>query len=54
MEAAGDSAVVLTISHKLSGTYQSACIAAEGRERIFVVDHHVRLHRLRYSGPVRH
>ena len=38
MEAAGDSAVVLTISHKLSGTYQSACIAAEGRENIFVVD----------------
>lgn len=38
VEAAGDSAVVLTISHKLSGTYQSACIAAEGRERIFVVD----------------
>ena len=30
--------MVLTISHKLSGTYQSACIAAEGRERIFVVD----------------
>lgn len=38
VEAAGDSAVVLTISHKLSGTYQSACIAAEGRENIFVVD----------------
>ena len=38
VEAAGDSAVVLTISHKLSGTYQSACIAAEGRESIFVVD----------------
>ena len=38
VEAAGGSAVVLTISHKLSGTYQSACIAAEGRERIFVVD----------------
>ena len=37
VEAAGDSAVVLTISHKLSGTYQSACIAAEGRERIFEI-----------------
>ena len=34
----GSAAVVLTISSKLSGTYQSACIAAEGRERIFVVD----------------
>ena len=38
MRCSGGSAVVLTISHKLSGTYQSACIAAEGRERIFVVD----------------
>ena len=34
----GGSAVVLTISAGLSGTYQSACIAAEGRENIFVVD----------------
>ena len=46
--------MVLTISHKLSGTYQSACIAAEGRERIFVVDTMSASHRLRYSGPVRH
>lgn len=36
--AAGDSAVVLTLSHKFSGTYQSACIAAEDFENIFVVD----------------
>ncbi len=35
---AGDSAVVLTISSKLSGTYQSACIAADGYENIYVVD----------------
>ncbi len=35
----GDTAVVLTISSKLSGTYQSAVIAAEDFEgRIFVVD----------------
>ena len=36
--AAGDSAVVLTISGKFSGTYQSACIAASEYENIFVVD----------------
>lgn len=36
--ASGDSAVVITISSKLSGTYQSACIAAEEYENIFVVD----------------
>ena len=36
--AAGDSAVVITISSKLSGTYQSACIAAEDFNNIFVVD----------------
>lgn len=35
---AGDSAVVITISAKLSGTYQSACIAAADYENIFVVD----------------
>lgn len=34
----GDSAVVITISAKLSGTYQSACIAAEDYPNIFVVD----------------
>ena len=35
----GDTAVVLTISAGLSGTYQSACIAAEEfSNRIFVVD----------------
>jgi DegV family protein with EDD domain len=35
----GSEAVVLTVSSKLSGTYQSACIAASGYEgKIFVVD----------------
>ena len=34
----GGSAVVLTISGKLSGTYQSACIAAEDYDNIYVVD----------------
>lgn len=36
--AAGDSAVVLTLASTLSGTYQSACIAAEEHANIFVVD----------------
>lgn len=37
--AAGENAVVLTVSSKLSGTFQSASIAAsEYPERIFVVD----------------
>ena len=35
---AGDSAVVITISSKLSGTYQSATIAAEDFENIYIVD----------------
>ena len=35
---AGDSAVVITLAGKLSGTYQSACIAAEDFDNIFVVD----------------
>ena len=35
---AGDSAVVLTISSHLSGTYQSATIAAEEYPQIYVVD----------------
>ena len=35
----GDDAVVITLSSQLSGTYQSACIAAEEYEgRVFVVD----------------
>ena len=35
----GDTAVVITISSKLSGTYQSACIAAgEFEGKVFVVD----------------
>ena len=36
--AAGDSAVVITAASALSGTYQSACIAAQDYENIFVVD----------------
>ena len=35
---AGEAAVVLTISSKLSGTYQSAMIAADDYENIYVVD----------------
>ena len=35
---AGDTAVVLTLSSKLSGTYQSAVIAAEEYPEIYVVD----------------
>ncbi len=38
VKEAGDSAVVITISSKLSGTYQSAMIAAEDYENIYVVD----------------
>lgn len=37
-EAAGEAAVVITLSSKLSGTYQSACIAAAEYQNIFVVD----------------
>lgn len=37
-EAAGDSVVVITISSALSGTYQSACIAAEDYDNVYVVD----------------
>ena len=36
--AAGESAVVITLSSCLSGTYQSAVIAAEDSEDIFVID----------------
>lgn len=36
--AAGESAVVLTLSSKLSGTYQSAMIAKEEYENIYIVD----------------
>ncbi len=35
---AGESAVVITISSKLSGTYQSAVIAAEEFENIYIVE----------------
>ena len=38
VDATKESAVVLTLSSKLSGTYQSAMIAARGRENIHVVD----------------
>ena len=35
---AGESAVVITLASKLSGTYQSAMIAADDYENIYVVD----------------
>ena len=35
---AGEAAVVITLSAQLSGTYQSACIAAADYENIYVVD----------------
>lgn len=35
---AGEQAVVITISSKLSGTYQSAVIAAQDYENIYVID----------------
>ena len=38
VKEAGDEAVVITISSKLSGTCQSACIAAEDYPNIHVVD----------------
>ena len=34
----GDSAVIITLSSKLSGTYQSAVIAASDYENVYVVD----------------
>lgn len=37
-KAAGESAVVITLSSKFSGTYQSAMIAAAEYDNIFVVD----------------
>jgi DegV family protein with EDD domain len=36
--AAGEEVVVVTLSSKLSGTYQSACVAADGRDDVRVVD----------------
>lgn len=38
VKEAGDSAVVITLSSKFSGTYQSAMIAAAEYENIYVVD----------------
>ena len=38
VRSAGESAVVLTLSSKLSGTYQSAMIAAEDYDNIYIVD----------------
>lgn len=37
VKQAGDEAIVITMSSKLSGTYQSACIAAEDYEGIITV-----------------
>lgn len=36
--AAGDSAVIITLSSKLSGTWQSAVIASQEYENVYVVD----------------
>lgn len=38
VKSVGDSAVVITLASTLSGTYQSACIAAEDYDNIYVVD----------------
>lgn len=38
VHSAGDSAVVITVASKVSGTYQSAVIAADGYENIHIVD----------------
>lgn len=39
VKASGDTAIVITLSSKLSGTYQSACIARDGYEDcIWIVD----------------
>lgn len=38
VKEAGEAAVVITISSKLSGTYQSATIAAEDYENIHIID----------------
>lgn len=38
VKEAGESAVVITLSSKLSGTYQSAMIAVEDYDNIYVVD----------------
>ena len=37
-KAAGESAVVITLASQFSGTWQSACIAAEEYEDVYVVD----------------
>ena len=38
VRSAGDSAVVITVASKVSGTYQSAVIAADGYDNIYIVD----------------
>lgn len=38
IKKAGESAVVITLASKFSGTYQSATIAAEGFDNIYIVD----------------
>ena len=37
-QAAGETVIAITLSSKLSGTYQSAALAAEGFENVHVVD----------------
>lgn len=38
IKAKGESAVVITISSTLSGTYQSACLAAKDYDNVYIVD----------------
>lgn len=38
VRSAGNSAVVITVASKVSGTYQSAVIAADGYDNIYIVD----------------
>ena len=47
-----DSAVIITLSSKLSGTYQSAVIAASDYENVYVVDSSLSL--IHISEPTRH
>ena len=37
-EQAGETVIAIILSSKLSGTYQSAVLAAEGRDNVYVVD----------------
>ena len=51
---AGESAVVITLASKFSGTYQSAMIAAADYEKISVSDRHAGQERTHGVRPLRH